>query len=185
MSCPRCVHPELVTVSVFVIGVAALYTPSAEAAKEKVMSVTPAPAIVTSPDDEFMVATLWALLEKLTTPVPVFVTKSATENGSSAVVLSGIFATKNVGVICLGTKFACVLGVDNTSPVAKVPGAYVATIEGLKMVPKGWELNALSNSGNVWFVIGKLLVVSDEEDGMTCSYIFEPCVTRNLSELIG
>ena len=39
------------------------------------------------------------------------------------------------------------LDVDNTSPVAKVPGAYVATIEGLKMVPKGWELNALSNSG--------------------------------------
>ncbi len=100
------------------------------------------------------------------------------------IVLSGISATENVGVICLGMKFET-LDVDNTSPVGKVPGAYVATIEGLKMVPRGWELNALSNSGNVWFVIGKLLVVSGEEDGMTCSYMFEPCVTRNLSELIG
>jgi hypothetical protein len=51
-----------------------------------------------------------------------------------------------------GTKFKTP-GVDNTSPVAKLPLAYVATIEGLKIVPGGLLLNALNITGNVWLVI--------------------------------
>jgi hypothetical protein len=60
------------------------------------------------------------------------------EKGVSVVSLLGISAKD----ITLGMKFGTTLGVDNVSPDGKEPGVYVATIDGVKIVPKGSELNA-------------------------------------------
>ena len=57
------------TVSATVWGLAAAQLPSAEAGKETVKVTEPAPVIVTSPDDELMVATDVALLAYANTPV--------------------------------------------------------------------------------------------------------------------
>ena len=79
----------------------------------------------------------------------VIVTNDESKKSSSSVFLVSVYWDKDrVVAICFGTKFET-LGVDNTSPLLKVPGAYVATIEGVKIVPCGCVLNALRISAFV------------------------------------
>ena len=141
-----------------------------------VIVVVPAPTGVTCPD-EFTVATLVTLLEYDKTPALTVVIKLDKLKEASVVSLFGISAKE----MTLGMKLSTTLGVDNVSPDGKVPVAYVVTIEGVKVVPTAWELNALRISA---FVIWMLLF-PDTESGMTCSYVVEPCVTSSLSSFIG
>ena len=141
-----------------------------------VIVVVPAPTGVTCPD-EFTVATLVTLLEYDKTPALTVVIKLDKEKGVSVVSLFGISAKE----ITLAMKLATTLGADIISPDGKDPVAYVVTIDGVKVVPTAWELNAARISA---FVIWMLLF-PDAESGMTCSYVVEPCVTSSLSSFIG
>jgi len=73
------------------------------------------------------------VLEYDKTPALIVVIKLDNEKEVSVVSLFGILAKE----ITLAIKFSGTLGIDITSPVAKLPVAYVATIEGVKIVPKG------------------------------------------------
>jgi hypothetical protein len=124
----------------------------AVAAWVTVIVVVPAPTGVTCPD-EFTVATLVTLLEYDKTPALTVVIKLDKEKEASVVSLFGISAKE----ITLGMKLAT-LGVEivvRTFPLPSLP--YFATIEGVKLVPIGWELNALRIFASV---IGTLLFPS-------------------------
>jgi hypothetical protein len=116
----------------------------AVAACVTVIVVVPAPTGVTCPD-EFTVATLVLLLEYDKLPVLTVVIKLDKEKEASVVSLFGIFPKE----ITLGIKLAT-LGVETV--LRAFP--YSATIDGVKLVPRAWELNALRIFASV---IGKLL----------------------------
>jgi hypothetical protein len=78
------------------------------------------------------------LLEYDKTPALTVVIKLDKEKGVSVVSLFGIFSKE----ITLAMKLATTLGTDIISPDGKDPVAYVVTIEGVKVVPTVWELNA-------------------------------------------
>jgi hypothetical protein len=67
------------------------------------------------------------------------------------------------------------------SPEGKEPGLYVATTEGVKTVPIGLVLNAVTISGAV---IGTLLPFIDA-DWIGCSYVSLPTETRSFRAVIG
>jgi hypothetical protein len=72
----------------------------------------------------------------------VIVTNDESSKSASSVFLVSDDWDKDRFVgICLGTKFET-LGTDIISPDGKDPVAYVVTIEGVKVVPTAWELNA-------------------------------------------
>ena len=121
----------------------------------------------TSPDDELIEAICGSLLEKDNTPVGLFdvivINDEIKKSSSRVFLVNEVWDKDRVVAICFGTKFETLV-VDNTLPVGKVPGAYVATIEGVKIVPTGSLLNAVRISA---FVIGTLLLFPDTEDGIS------------------
>jgi hypothetical protein len=135
----------------------------AVAAWVTVIVVVPAPTGVTNPVDEFTVATLVTLLEYDKLPVLTVVIKLDKEKEASVVSLFGIFAKE----ITLGIKLAT-LGVETVVrafPLLSLP--YFATIDGVKVVPRDWELNAVRILASV---IGKLLFPS-WTDVIGCGYV--------------
>ena len=99
ISLPNPVHCGGVTKSVAVVEAGAYkYVPSSAAASNTLICVVPSPKIVTSPDEEFTVATDELLLVKDTTPTPRFVNVGCNINGELVMLLI-IFAKDITGVI--------------------------------------------------------------------------------------
>ena len=108
MSPPICLQfdGEEVTKSVAVVETGKYeYVLSWAAASDTLIVVVPSPTIVTSPDEEFTVATSALLLEKDKAPVPRFVNVGCNINGELVMLL--IIVAKyilGVKVISLGLK---------------------------------------------------------------------------------
>jgi hypothetical protein len=58
---------------------------------------------------------------------------------------------------------------------------YVVTIDGLKIVPAGLLLNALIKLVSVT----RTVLLPSVAEGIDCSYVVEPCVTRSLRNVMG